>query len=493
MKRPGIKGLLRWEHLVLTGYTALTAWSVIHHEPWRDEAQAWLIARDVPLVDLFRQANYEGSPVLWHLILKPFSALGAPYITMHWIHLLIAGAAGTIALFKSPLGRRTKLALVFSYFLFWEYAVIARNYSVSILLLFLIAASYPSRRDTPVRFGLLLFLLFNTNVHGIFPALAVSMVFVFEALKESRPTLRQYAAFAIIVAGALAALLQLLPAPDNINRELFHIFSWKTPIIALGNAFFPLIPRTAYLTLLAASMLVALFSVVLFFRSKPALFILPFSYLGLFYVFVFKHTGTVRHHGLLLMILLFAVWISKTGQDEKKYYIQVLDRIGIAAITLCLVLSSFFAARHHIWEYRRPFSGAKDAAAFLSRRFDSMPVLVAHPSIKASAMAPYLPRARFWYADIQDFGTYITWNTRYQTGKDIGPAEVLRRAGQAFGSEADLVFILDAPLPDSLAHDLDLIYRTEGDVFGYGEETFYMYRTRSIRKQLLLQQHLGEF
>ncbi|MFC1598363.1 hypothetical protein ACFL2M_02415, partial [Patescibacteria group bacterium] len=33
----------------------------LNHEPWRDEAQAWLIARDVPnLLELFRLAGYEG-------------------------------------------------------------------------------------------------------------------------------------------------------------------------------------------------------------------------------------------------------------------------------------------------------------------------------------------------------------------------------------------------------------------------------------------------
>ena len=44
-----------------------------HHELWRDEAQAWLIARDVPLSRLFAELHYEGHPALWFLLLKPLT------------------------------------------------------------------------------------------------------------------------------------------------------------------------------------------------------------------------------------------------------------------------------------------------------------------------------------------------------------------------------------------------------------------------------------
>ena len=50
------------------------------HEPWFDEALAWLIARDSSIYEiLFVTPHYEGHPSLWHLILVPFAKLGAPY------------------------------------------------------------------------------------------------------------------------------------------------------------------------------------------------------------------------------------------------------------------------------------------------------------------------------------------------------------------------------------------------------------------------------
>src|SRR4051812_4217393 len=55
--------------LVLALYVALLAWGLARHEIWRDEAQAWLLARSSasPLA-LLRAMRYEGHPALWHLL-----------------------------------------------------------------------------------------------------------------------------------------------------------------------------------------------------------------------------------------------------------------------------------------------------------------------------------------------------------------------------------------------------------------------------------------
>ena len=55
---------------------------ILCHENWRDEAQAWLLARDLSIPELFEQMSYEGHPCLWHLLLMPLVRLGLPYISM---------------------------------------------------------------------------------------------------------------------------------------------------------------------------------------------------------------------------------------------------------------------------------------------------------------------------------------------------------------------------------------------------------------------------
>ena len=56
-----------------------------YHEIWRDEAQAWLIARDTPLKDLFSVLKHEGHPAGWFLLLMPFAKAGLPATCMSYI------------------------------------------------------------------------------------------------------------------------------------------------------------------------------------------------------------------------------------------------------------------------------------------------------------------------------------------------------------------------------------------------------------------------
>ena len=62
-----------WIYAVLLIYISLVVIIALKHEPWFDEAQAWLIARDSNLIDLFvTYLRYEGNPGLWHLLLTCF-------------------------------------------------------------------------------------------------------------------------------------------------------------------------------------------------------------------------------------------------------------------------------------------------------------------------------------------------------------------------------------------------------------------------------------
>ena len=67
-KQMRILGLKLPDAVALTAYGSLVFAAIAHHEPWSDEAQAWLMGRDTGFGDLlFRALRYEGSPGLWHV------------------------------------------------------------------------------------------------------------------------------------------------------------------------------------------------------------------------------------------------------------------------------------------------------------------------------------------------------------------------------------------------------------------------------------------
>src|SRR4029079_19519456 len=97
---------VRFALAISSAFVVAGAISIAFHEPWRDEVQAWLLARgSTGLVTLVRNSRYEGAPVLWHLLLLPLTRLG-------WLPLMsglnLAFATGAVFLFASflPFGGR---------------------------------------------------------------------------------------------------------------------------------------------------------------------------------------------------------------------------------------------------------------------------------------------------------------------------------------------------------------------------------------------------
>ena len=74
-----IKKKLTFKNIILLIYIIFTLIITLHHEPWRDEAQSWLIAKNLNILEIINQMKYEGHPCLWHLILLPFAKLNFPY------------------------------------------------------------------------------------------------------------------------------------------------------------------------------------------------------------------------------------------------------------------------------------------------------------------------------------------------------------------------------------------------------------------------------
>ena len=105
-----VAGLAWQEGTVFALYCCIQAWMCCVHEAWGDEAQAWLLARDSSLWDLFyRHLHYEGTPGLWHLLLWLEARAGVSYLGMHWISSGL-GALGVYLLLRyAPFPRPIRL------------------------------------------------------------------------------------------------------------------------------------------------------------------------------------------------------------------------------------------------------------------------------------------------------------------------------------------------------------------------------------------------
>ena len=93
-------------------YAVINLILVLLHEPWRDEIHAWLMAKQLSIVDLFHESRFDGHPILWHLLLMPFAKLNFPIITLNMISYLILLISTWVFLFKTEIPLPTPILLL---------------------------------------------------------------------------------------------------------------------------------------------------------------------------------------------------------------------------------------------------------------------------------------------------------------------------------------------------------------------------------------------
>lgn len=213
-------GFGRLEAAVLGFYCAALALLIPAHEPWSDEAQAWLLARDNSTWELIHhRLHYEGTPALWHLLIKVFQDAHGTYAGFGWFGALFSILGVYVFLRWSPFPLIIRILLPFTYFIQYQYAVIARSYNLFPLLAFALCALFVRRKHI-VLFAATAGLLANLSMQGIELASGLSVLYAFELWRDHRngfrvPGRRRIAAAAALYAAmAGIACYTAIPAPD---------------------------------------------------------------------------------------------------------------------------------------------------------------------------------------------------------------------------------------------------------------------------------------
>lgn len=452
-------------------YSLIVLYVTSNHEPWRDEAQSWLIARDNSLLSLFQYIPNEGHPPLWYLILMPFAKLGFPYSTANIIHNLIVIAFAWIMLFRIRLQIWITVPLLFSYFFVYEYAVIARNYSIVALLLAMAGALYEKRFEKPFLYAATVFLLFQTNVLAFCTGVALGAIFFWEMIEQKRFTAKNVISLGMMAAGGLAMIALLLSAGMGSSYSKESTDKIYTINETFGDAMF-LTKEMGTLGIVAY--LLILFS---FFRKPEALAFLIIATAGYLYLALYQFQGTMRHHGFLLIFLIGAFIISKFEKPLPQFEkLKWSDTTGAAIFAFILLLQAFKAVPVLNDENERNFSDAKNAGDFINKNGVQYHTIVGHRSYAASAVAPYLPKP-IWYADQQRYGTFVYLDTVFfnnylKYNGDFAPYIV----GEKFQNKDSILLLMNMPIqyPEFL-RQWQLIYQTREEPIKR-DEIFFIYR-----------------
>ena len=364
---------------VLGTYASIVLWIIPYHEKWADEAQAWLIARDLDLRTIwFHELRYEGSPGLWHTILWIAQhVFHARYDSIGYIGAAFAIAGVAFMLFKAPFPRPLRWMLAFTYFMVYQYAVIARPYNLLPLLVFA-AAYFFQDRTHPERITITLALLALLSVHGILMACAIGLAYLIEVVGNWRnlgaPVRKRH----VLCVGAMLAVLLFTffvvkPAPDVDKfakstpgvqtvggdqpavRAIQRSKLARIESIISGALFDFTIPSAIFLLLAAAWC---------FHRRKLLLFVMLTAPLVLLYLFL---RGFSHHHGTVFIAVIAALWVAWPTTEEQNTSLRERRATqAMVALLACLFAVNIGDAAVSIrYEYLYPYSGAEDAAKYL--------------------------------------------------------------------------------------------------------------------------------
>lgn len=440
--------------LLFSLYVGLVFFGILRHEMWRDELQAWLIARDsTSLVDLFHNIRYEKHPMLWHVGLFALSRVSQDPFVMQVFHLVIASAALLLFLIYAPFSKLQKLLFAFGYFPFYEYAVKSRNYSLGVLFLFVLCALFKNRKQYLLFIAGILFLLCQTHLFGLILATCFGGILIFEGVLNLQMR-REYsfkksvvfASLFIFLAGIFISLLQIVPPQDVLSPLLASKIEPESESFlsavraAITKAYLPDASRVKIKPLFdlpAIPGFILAFFLILFssgiFLRKTFAFFLYLS--GTFLILTFCYSfdmDSMRYYGYLFMLWIACFWIiydfrRRSLEFRKPNLIaKFCEKTGPIFLTSILLVHAIAGLKTSQRDWQYVFSPAKEAAEYIKQKgFDQM-LLVGHEAPAVASLTAYLDR-KIYYPRSRKFQTFVVWGKGYRWGK-INFSEVLNEA-----------------------------------------------------------------
>lgn len=402
----------RWpEWTALTIFAAVIAFAIPYHEPWVDEAQAWQLARNLSLHDLFRTyIRYEASPGLWHLLLWALSRAHVSYTGMHWVCGGIAVASASLLIFLSPFPRYLRLALPFTFFLLFQYAVVARGYVLVPPILFTMAVWW---RKRPLVVAIALGVLANCSLHAAVISGGLAIVWLIEQLRaggEKAPVGHGKLAFCAVIVLAFYgfALWTVWPPPDLAGHIAFDRSLRQSFLISSLAAILMPICQPAVLSF---AFWIAIIPVFIFRRSL--LYLLPLLLVAIFSGYVYC---VYWHWGLIVVLLISLLWITWPAPGSRTAPAEVVGRAALAYMTGAQILWSAYAIG---FDHYNAYSPSLATAQFLKPRInagatvaatyieDSSSIYKFHSISVATGILPYFDRSIFinqpepfyWWSD----------------------------------------------------------------------------------------------
>ena len=394
-------------------YAVLLILVSIVHEPWYDEAQAWQIAKEASYHDiLFYLPHYESHPPLWHLILSVPAKLGLPYEASIKTVTIIFSVLGICLIeFKSGFTNWVKTFMPFNFFLFYQFGVISRPYSMMLFALLLCAMFFEKRNERPVRYFLSLGFLCLTSDYGLVIAGGIVVGWIVDIIIDKKKgalrdifsgNFKRLAGYILLAALALILILMVMPSsdttviPDTPVWYKFYMFLIVAPAEAFMTDFLTGIglgdpvngPLGTVVTALVSVILWTIGILVSARRRSLHHFIFPvmtFAAIGAFY-------SAPHHYGIYVMLFIYFFWILRGkrvyGKDPGPEIVRkIYKHAPLTVMVIAMAVSMYWSLASSLNEVVFPYYYSRELAGWLKDNTKEDDIVMAswHPVYEKGA------------------------------------------------------------------------------------------------------------
>lgn len=394
-------------------YLLLVLFVGFHHEPWFDEAQAWLIARDNSFLEIIKALYREGHPFNWYFIVKTFQLCGLSYDYFYLVSILFSSIGVYFFLFKTDFPILIKGLVPFSYPLFYQYAIVSRSYCLVFPTLMIYSYLYRKYRYSNPYFiiGTLIFLA-GISLHTVVLSFVLLILYLIDLFQNKQISIKVYISVPFLIAFYYFTYWYL---QIGERKPIFSILSFLqrdfflycTYIKSLFLAFDEPIIIGAILVII--SMLVMFYS---FFKSLYKSVLLVFGTL-IFYLYFAAIKMNFWHTDLFLIFCIFL--FSLYFKEEHKNILK--NKLFYSIFAIILVISASYSFTTSRYDLNNKYDTAKQVAKILERSGSVNKKIYAY-GFKTYSIQPYFNKNIF----VNSEKSWWVWNKKMssQIYTDIG-------------------------------------------------------------------------
>lgn len=443
----------------------------MHHELWKDEWQAWFVAKDKSIGEILSFLYYEGHPALWYLYLKVFTIFTSvldPVTLISTAHLLTVAAGLYFLFIKFRLPILIKVLFALSYFVFFEYGIVNRGYFLVILFVFWATYLLKQENYSKKELGIVLFLLCQTEVYGAIMAIAIGgYIIVSEGLKFSSLQGRDMIGLGV---GLFVFAISVFP------RSSGHVAKTSTKTLEFTEKIFVSFQGNLSNTYLIGStndtftygwtglgLVLSMFCAIglwMIFKKNKAvstaggLFV---SAMMLFSILFFL--GGVRQWGMGFVFLIALMELR--GLDWSK------EKVVIGILTIFCSFSMIHGFKAISEDIKIPFTNAKQAGEFIKEKVPPKVPVVAINKFEAAPVIGYAGRKFYELPDGAEF-SFFRWVDRIYL-----PTESELKLFGKYKGVGGIIVLSPKPL-DAQRYPTAQLWQTF-DAPNYKKENYYIY------------------